>query len=134
MLCSHKITPDVGLAVKAGGEISRLPSVRLTTSAGTRAVVYGSWSLRLSAYGKSLKFGRDKGVMRGEGGAMQRFEVVSGRGRWCRAGDGTASKQREFFHTPRDVGEVEVACAFAVGQIASGVYYGFACDIADSIR
>ena len=32
---------------------------------------------------------------------------------------GTVSKQREFFHAPRDVCEVEVACAFAVGQIAS---------------
>ena len=45
----------------------------------------------------------------------------------------TDSEQREFFHAPRDVGEVEVACVFAVGQIASGVYYGLTCDIANPI-
>ena len=51
------------VALTVGGTISRLPSVRFTTSAGTPASVNDSWSLRLSADGKSLKFGRDKGTM-----------------------------------------------------------------------
>ena len=51
------------VALKAGGTISRVPSVRLTTSAGAPATVNDAWSLRLSADGKSLKFGRDKGIV-----------------------------------------------------------------------
>ena len=51
------------VALTAGGTISRLPSVRLTTSAGTPAVVKGSWSLGFSSDGKSLRFGCDKGTI-----------------------------------------------------------------------
>ena len=50
-------------ALSAGGDISRVPAVRLTTSAGTPAVTADSWSLRMAANGKSLKFGRDKGTV-----------------------------------------------------------------------
>ena len=51
------------VALTAGGTISRVPSVRFTTSTGASAVVNGAWSLRLSADGKSLRFGRDKGMV-----------------------------------------------------------------------
>ena len=51
------------VALTVGGDILREPSVRLTTSEGTAYATGDSWSLRLSADGKSLKFGRDKGTM-----------------------------------------------------------------------
>ena len=51
------------IALSAGGDISRVPAVRLTTSAGAPAVTGDSWSLRRTANGKSLKFGRDIGMM-----------------------------------------------------------------------
>lgn len=50
------------VALTAGGTISRLPSMRLTTSAGI-PTANGSWSLRLASDGKSLKFGCDKGIV-----------------------------------------------------------------------
>ena len=49
------------VALTAGGTIARVPSVMFTNSDGTQATVNGSWSLRLSADGKSLRFGYDKG-------------------------------------------------------------------------
>ena len=51
------------VALTFGGALSRVPSVRLTTSGGTTCATGDSWSLRLSADGKSLKFGRDKGIV-----------------------------------------------------------------------
>lgn len=49
------------VALTAGGTVSRLPSLRLTTSAGTEYADNASgWSLRLSADGKSLAFGCDQ--------------------------------------------------------------------------
>jgi hypothetical protein len=51
------------VALTVGGTISRLPSVRFTNSDGTLADVDDSWSLRLSADGKSLRFGFDKGLV-----------------------------------------------------------------------
>lgn len=51
------------VALTSGGAISRVPSVRLTTSGGTTCATGDSWSLRLSVDGKSLKFGRDKGMI-----------------------------------------------------------------------
>ena len=51
------------IALSAGGDISRVPAVRLTTSAGAPVVTADSWSLRMAANGKSLKFGRDKGTV-----------------------------------------------------------------------
>jgi len=51
------------VALTVGGSISRLPQLRLATNAGTQDTVNDSWALRLSADGKSLKFGRDKGTM-----------------------------------------------------------------------
>ena len=50
------------VALTAGGSISRLPQLRLTTSDGSQ-VPAGDWTLRLSADGKSLKFGHDKGLV-----------------------------------------------------------------------
>ena len=50
------------VALTAGGSISRLPQLRLTTSDGSQ-VPAGDWTLRLSADGKSLKFGHDKGIV-----------------------------------------------------------------------
>ena len=51
------------VALTAGGTISRVPAVRLTTSAGVPAIVSGTWALRATADGKSLRFGRDKGII-----------------------------------------------------------------------
>ena len=51
------------VALAADGTISRVPSVRFTTSTGAPAVVNGAWSLRLSADGKTFRFGRDKGMV-----------------------------------------------------------------------
>ena len=50
------------VALTSGSTIARVPSVIFTNSDGTPAAVNGSWSLRLSADGKSLRFGRDKGL------------------------------------------------------------------------
>ena len=51
------------VALRTSNTISSKPQLRLTASAGVPATVGGSWSLRLSADGKSLKFGRDKGML-----------------------------------------------------------------------
>ena len=51
------------VALTAGGTISRVPAVRLTTSAGAPAIVSGTWSLRTTIGGKALRFGRDKGIV-----------------------------------------------------------------------
>ena len=51
------------VALSAGGTISRTPSVTFVNSDGTPATITEDWSLRLSVDGKSLKFGRDKGVV-----------------------------------------------------------------------
>ena len=51
------------VVLTSGGAIARVPSVTFTNSDGTPAAISSSWSLRLSADGKSLKFGRDKGMV-----------------------------------------------------------------------
>ena len=51
------------VALTADGTISAKPQLRLTTGAGAPATVSGSWSLRLSADGKTLKFGHDRGMI-----------------------------------------------------------------------
>ena len=51
------------VVLTAGGTIEHVPSVRFRKSDGTQASVNGSWSLRLSADGKSLRFGYDKGFV-----------------------------------------------------------------------
>jgi autotransporter-associated beta strand protein len=51
------------VVLTAGGTIEHVPSVRFRKSDGTQASVNGSWSLRLSADGKSLRFGYVKGFV-----------------------------------------------------------------------
>ena len=51
------------VALTFGGAISRVPSVTFTNSDGTPAAENDSWTLRLSADGKSLKFGHVKGLV-----------------------------------------------------------------------
>ena len=51
------------VALTSGGAISRVPSVTFTNSDGTPAAENDSWTLRLSADGKSLRFGFDKGLV-----------------------------------------------------------------------
>ena len=60
---AHHKSEGCTVALTAGGAIARVPSVAFTNSDGTPAIVNGSWSLRLSADGKSLKFGYDKGMI-----------------------------------------------------------------------
>ena len=61
-LARHKSAGHT-VALTAGGTIARVPSVTFTNSDGTPATVNGLWSLHLSADGKSLKFGYDKGMI-----------------------------------------------------------------------
>ena len=51
------------VALRTSNTISSKPQLRLTMSAGAPATVSGSWSLRLSADGKTLKFGHDRGMI-----------------------------------------------------------------------
>ena len=51
------------VALTVRGAISRLPSLRLAASTGMQPNFDGLWSLRFSADGKSLRFGRDKGMI-----------------------------------------------------------------------
>jgi autotransporter-associated beta strand protein len=50
-------------AITAGGTISRQPELRLTTSTGASVPVAGGWTLRLAPDGKTLKFGRNRGMV-----------------------------------------------------------------------
>ena len=62
-LATYKDDGRVAAITSLGGTISCAPTLRLTTSDGDPAEVIGSWSLRLAADGKSLRFGRDKGTV-----------------------------------------------------------------------